>query len=127
MLNIRQFNHNDSQLDSNPSFSLARIKIPSNLLGNIGEPLDHTQSELHFEESDEIGEAQELSILALDREYDGQQATETCRTLQDGHTDGHVGTTSAEPVAGPSGTSDREGVSGMREDIGHGTQEVEGV
>ncbi|EKM56299.1 uncharacterized protein PHACADRAFT_207577 [Phanerochaete carnosa HHB-10118-sp] len=48
MLNLRQLNHTASQSSSDPQhfsrFSVS-FRVPSDLLGNIGEPLDHGQSE----------------------------------------------------------------------------------
>ena len=58
MLNLRQLNNTDNtETNSDPHhFSRFSIdfRVPSDLLGNIGEPLDHSQSErLHEGETDE--------------------------------------------------------------------------
>ena len=61
MLNLRQFNKSErSQTNSDAQhfsrFSI-NFRVPSNLLGNIGEPLDYYQSERSHEDGDEPARA----------------------------------------------------------------------
>ena len=62
MLNLRQLNQiNNTQTDSDPRhFSRLSIdfRVPSAFLGNIGEPLDHGQSE-RVSEDDDMAEVDE--------------------------------------------------------------------
>ena len=58
MLNLRQLNKTDNTETDSDAQHFSRfsvdLRVPSNLLGNIGEPLDHSQSErLHQGEPDE--------------------------------------------------------------------------
>ena len=85
MLDLRQLNKTDSTQVNSDAQHFSRFsvefQVPSDLLGNIGEPLDHYQSErLHEDELDNHeAAAEEQPIDARDTE-------------------------SAGPVAGPSGT-----------------------
>ena len=58
MLNLRQLNNTDNTETNSDAHHFSRFsvdfRVPSDILGNIGEPLDHSQSErLHEGEPDE--------------------------------------------------------------------------
>ena len=83
MLNLRQFNKSEhSQSNSDVQhfsrFSIS-FRVPSNRLGNIGEELDHSQSERLHEDEPAITDTEEVELDTTNPE-------------------------SAEPVAGSSGT-----------------------
>ena len=85
MLNLRQLNNADNTKTNSdtqhPSRFSIDFRVPSDLLGNIGEPLDYSQSEQLHE--DEPGERE---VVAEESEASASTDLE-----------------SAEPVAGPSG------------------------
>ena len=103
MLNLRQLNNTDNTKTTSDAQHLSRFsmdfRVPSDLLGNIGEPLDHSQSERLHE--DDPGEHE----VTAERSEDGTGAD-----LE-----------SAGPVAGPS----QAGV--LREDEGRAPASTAGA
>ena len=93
LLDLRTLNKTEtstanSDVNHFSRFSAPHFGVPSDLLGNIGEPLDYGQAErLGYEEDDEpLGAEPSSATAAL------------------GETDGRAEPTELEPVAGPSGT-----------------------
>lgn len=94
MLNLRQFNksehpHTNSDAQHFSRFAV-NLRVPSNFLGNIGEQLDHSQSQRLHEDEDQLeaAGAEEVKFDITNFE-------------------------SAQPIAGPSGTRrDEENVAG---------------
>ena len=58
MLNLRQLGDSEPSANSDAQhfsrFSAPNFKVPSNFLGNIGEPLDHGQAERYVHDGCEI-------------------------------------------------------------------------
>ena len=85
MLNLRQLNKTDNTENNSDAQHFSRFsidfRVPSDLLGNIGEPLDHSQSERPHEDGSD-----ECEVVADESEANAGADLE-----------------SAEPVAGSSG------------------------
>ena len=62
MLNLRQFNNlecstSNSNMEHLSKFSVVNFRVPSEFLGNLGEPLDHNQAEQYgCEDDNDAGE-----------------------------------------------------------------------
>ena len=108
MLNLRQFNKSEhSQSDSDAQhfsrFSVS-FRVPSSLLGNIGEPLDHSQSERLHEDESATTDAEEVELdttkLESTESVAGPSGT---RWDEDSNVNG-IGRQSSPPNAGFSGS-----------------------
>ena len=111
MLNLRQLNKADNtQTNSDPQhFSRFSVdfRVPSDLLGNIGEPLDHGQSErLHEDEpEDHAAAADEQPRGMRDLENTGLVARPSGPRLENEDSDSLA---TSWLAAGPSGTRSDE-------------------
>lgn len=109
MLNLRQLNSaNNAEADSDAQhlsqFSVD-FRVPSNFLGNIGEPLDHGQSERSYEDGhyDRYAGLEKQIRVGVDLESP-ELATTPSGTLPDDEP-GLVCLHSAASVAGVAGSS----------------------
>ena len=112
MLNLRQLNKADStQTNSDAQHESSRFsihfRVPSDLLGNIGEPLDHSQSErLHDDEHEDYEAAADEHLRGVrDPESTGLAAGLSGTHWED---EGSVPPDTSWLAAGPSGTHSDE-------------------
>ena len=112
MLNLRQLNKADNTQSNSDAQHFSRFslefRVPSDLLGNIGEPLDHSQAEwLHDDEPDNYEAAAEEQLMSAENLDIIRHVTESLDTHQgDEHS---VTRGTSRLVAGPSGTRWDEG------------------
>ncbi|EKM51647.1 uncharacterized protein PHACADRAFT_199151 [Phanerochaete carnosa HHB-10118-sp] len=77
ILNLRQLSQTDStestaDVDRFSRFSVPNFRVPSDLLGNIGEPLDHRQDEAVF-----LGDSRSESGFASERRVSDESGSST--------------------------------------------------